>query len=109
MKSFTDEKKRSFCGRDVDDSCPYRVRNRTQKQLQWDYVEHWRSGGQKYRNPRPLHYEGLVENGIVNIMVDIKRKGTKFLIWMLNAQETWYGSALVIKYINENLGDNTIT
>ncbi|MDR0668987.1 MAG: hypothetical protein LBF95_02800 [Treponema sp.] len=76
-----------------------------------------------------VHYEGLVENGtgekvtydallreaeklggngIVNIMIDVKREGMKFLFWMLNSKETWYGSALAIKYTNENLTE-TIT
>ena len=68
----------------------------------------------KAGNGERLTYDALLReaeklggNGIVNIMIDVKRQGTK-LFWMyLNPQETWYGSALAIKYRNENL--TTIT
>jgi hypothetical protein len=61
-------------------------------------------------NGEKLTYDALLReaeklggNGIVNIMIDVKRQGTKFLWMYLNPQETWYGSALAIKYLNENL------
>jgi uncharacterized protein YbjQ (UPF0145 family) len=77
-----------------------------------------------------VHYEGVVENGsgekvtydallreaeklggngIVNIMIDVKREGMKLLFWILNPKVTWYGSALAIKYTNENLTESIIT
>jgi hypothetical protein len=77
-----------------------------------------------------VHYEALVKNGngeritwdallkeaekqggngIVNVMIDVKREGTKFLFFYLNPKETWYGSALAIKYLNENLSVNETT
>jgi hypothetical protein len=48
--------------------------------------------------------EELGGNGIVNIMIDVKREGLRILAFVINPVETWYGSALAIKYTNENLG-----
>jgi hypothetical protein len=71
-----------------------------------------------------VHYEGVVTagygekitydallkeaekiggNGIVNILIDVKKEGKKFLGMIFKPKETWYGSALAVKYTNENL------
>ncbi|MDR1898515.1 MAG: hypothetical protein LBQ55_00735 [Treponema sp.] len=39
-------------------------------------------------------------DAIINVAIDVKREGTKFLWMYLNPKETWYGSALAIKYTN---------
>jgi hypothetical protein len=77
-----------------------------------------------------VHYEGVVNagygekitydnllkeaekiggNGIVNILIDVKKEGRKFLWFTIPTTETWYGSALAIKYTNENLTESTTT
>jgi hypothetical protein len=40
----------------------------------------------------------LGADAIVNVSIDVIRQGTKFLNMYLNPKETWYGSALAIKY-----------
>ena len=42
-------------------------------------------------------------NGIVNVKIDVEREVTKFFSLTLRRQETWYGSALAIKYTDENI------
>jgi hypothetical protein len=53
--------------------------------------------------------ERLGGNGIVNIMIDVKTEGIRFFNWLFDRKETWYGSALAIKYLNENLSEVTET
>jgi uncharacterized protein YbjQ (UPF0145 family) len=56
-------------------------------------------------NGEKVTYDALMKaaaekdaDAIVNVSIDVKKSGTKFLWFYLNPQETWYGSALAIKY-----------
>ncbi|MDR0409881.1 MAG: hypothetical protein LBH18_05740 [Spirochaetaceae bacterium] len=42
--------------------------------------------------------KGLGADAIVNVTIDVKREGIKFLWMYLNPKETWYGSATAIKW-----------
>jgi hypothetical protein len=44
--------------------------------------------------------QNLGGEAIVNVAIDKKETKTWFLRWLLNAETTWIGSALAIKYIN---------
>ncbi|MDR0663321.1 MAG: hypothetical protein LBF80_04485 [Spirochaetaceae bacterium] len=37
-------------------------------------------------------------DAIVNVNIDVKREGLRVLMFLFNPVETWYGSALAIKY-----------
>jgi hypothetical protein len=52
--------------------------------------------------------EKLGGNGIVNIMIDVKREGLKLIAFLINPKETWYGSALAIRYKDENLSETVV-
>jgi hypothetical protein len=45
---------------------------------------------------------------IINVTIDVKREGTRFLGFYLSPKETWYGSALAIRY-TEGLLKNSMT
>jgi len=47
--------------------------------------------------------EKLGGNGIINIMIDKQVQQTKFIIFTLKDSTTWFGSALAVRYTNENL------
>ena len=49
----------------------------------------------------------LGADSLVNVTIDVKREGTKFLALILNKKETWYGSATAIKYTTGTLKDVT--
>jgi hypothetical protein len=56
-------------------------------------------------NGEKMTYDALMKaaaekdaDAIVNVAIDVKKDGTKFLWFYINPQETWYGSALAIKY-----------
>jgi hypothetical protein len=49
----------------------------------------------------------LGADAIVNVTIDVKREGTKFLAFNLKRKETWYGSATAIKWIDGTLNDVT--
>jgi uncharacterized protein YbjQ (UPF0145 family) len=56
-------------------------------------------------NGEKITYDALMKaaaekdaDAIVNVTIDVKKDGTKFLWFYLNPRETWYGSALAIKY-----------
>jgi uncharacterized protein YbjQ (UPF0145 family) len=49
--------------------------------------------------------ERIGGNGIVNVMIDKKKEGFQFINWLFDLKETWYGTALAIKYLNENLSE----
>lgn len=51
--------------------------------------------------------EALDGNGIANIMIDVKRESTKIFGFTISSKETWYGSALAIKYTDDNLAPST--
>jgi hypothetical protein len=40
----------------------------------------------------------LGADAIVNVTIDVKREGTKFLFFYFSPKETWYGSATAIKW-----------
>jgi hypothetical protein len=40
----------------------------------------------------------LGADAIINVTIDVKREGIKFMWLYLSPKETWYGSALAIKY-----------
>jgi hypothetical protein len=42
-------------------------------------------------------------DSIVNVVIDVKREGKKFLGMYFNPKETWYGSATAIKYADGTL------
>ena len=65
-------------------------------------------------NGERLTYDALMKaaaaqgaNGLVNVMIDVSREQTSFLFFSWNVKETWYGSALAIRYLNANLPPNT--
>jgi hypothetical protein len=45
----------------------------------------------------------LGADAIVNVTIDVKREGTKFLGMYFGAKETWYGSATAIKWTEGTL------
>jgi hypothetical protein len=45
----------------------------------------------------------LGADAIVNVTIDVKREGTKFLFFYFNPKETWYGSATAIKWTSGTL------
>jgi hypothetical protein len=47
----------------------------------------------------------LGADAIINVTIDVKREGIKFLWLYLSPKETWYGSALAIKYTQGLLKD----
>jgi hypothetical protein len=64
-------------------------------------------------NGEKVTYDALLKeaekvggNGIANVMIDVKREGLQLFSLVLNPKETWYGSALAIKYTNDNLAAN---
>jgi hypothetical protein len=44
-------------------------------------------------------------NSIINVTIDVKRQGMGFLGLTFNSKETWYGSAIAIKYLPGTLKD----
>jgi hypothetical protein len=42
-------------------------------------------------------------DGIVNVFIDVKKDVIKIFFWQITTAETWYGSALAIKYTDDNL------
>ncbi|AEF86488.1 hypothetical protein TREPR_1318 [Treponema primitia ZAS-2] len=53
--------------------------------------------------------EKLGGDGIVNIMIDVKRESSKLFTFIFSSKDTWYGSALAIKYSDENLTETTVS
>jgi len=51
--------------------------------------------------------KALGADAIVNVVIDVKREGTRFLFFYLNPKETWYGSATAIKYTTGTIRDVT--
>jgi hypothetical protein len=56
-------------------------------------------------NGEKITYDALMKaagekdaDAIVNVAIDVKREGIKILRFLFNPVETWYGSALAIKY-----------
>jgi uncharacterized protein YbjQ (UPF0145 family) len=49
--------------------------------------------------------EKLGGNGIVNVLIDVKNEGIPIFSWIFDIKQTWYGTALAIKYLNENLSE----
>ncbi|MDR2783466.1 MAG: hypothetical protein LBB48_06445 [Treponema sp.] len=49
----------------------------------------------------------LGADGIVNVTIDVKREGKKFMGLYLSPKETWYASATAIKYTEGTLKDVT--
>jgi hypothetical protein len=56
-------------------------------------------------NGEKITYDALMKaaaekdaDAIVNVAIDVKREGLRFLRFLFNPIETWYGSALAIKY-----------
>lgn len=49
----------------------------------------------------------LGADGIVNVVIDVQYEGTKLMSFFLNKKETWYGSAMAIKYTPGTLNEVT--
>lgn len=47
-------------------------------------------------------------NGVANLLIDIERT-TMCIFGLCSSGETWYGSALAIKYTNENIPHTGLT
>jgi hypothetical protein len=66
-------------------------------------------------NGEKVTYDSLMKaaaekgaDAIVNVAIDVKKEGTKFLWFYFNPIETWYGSALAIKY-TETIHDGPLS
>jgi hypothetical protein len=49
----------------------------------------------------------LGADAIVNVVIDVQYEGTKLMSFFLNRKETWYGSAMAIKYTPGTLNEVT--
>ena len=49
----------------------------------------------------------LGADAMVNVTIDVKREGKRFLFFYIDPKETWYGSATAIKYVPGTLKEVT--